>query len=97
MCRTADDMVARAEAMATIEQRELYASHIAGIKKRIALLQKLAVPPEKVAAVVEEALTARRPRARYLVGVGPRLQVTVMTHLPAWIRDRMLRVVSRQP
>ena len=93
MCRTADDMVARAEAMLTVEQRELYASHIAGIKKRIALLQKLAVPPEKVAAVVEEALTARRPRARYLVGVGPRLQVTVMTHLPAWIRDRMLGVV----
>jgi len=71
----------------------LKAMDIAGIKKRIALLQKLAVPPEKVAAVVEEALTARRPRARYLVGVGPRLQVTVMTHLPAWIRDRMLGVV----
>ena len=43
----------------------------------------MAVPAEKVSAVVEEALTARRPRARYVVGVGPKLQVALMTNLPA--------------
>jgi NAD(P)-dependent dehydrogenase (short-subunit alcohol dehydrogenase family) len=97
MWRTADDMVARAEATLTAEQRDLYARHITGIKKRIPVSQKLAVPTEKVSAVVEEALTARRPRARYIVGVGPRLQVAVMTHIPTWIRDRVLRVVSGSP
>ena len=55
----------------------------------------LAVDPAP--AVVEEALTARRLRARYVVGAGPKLQVALMTNLPAWARDRVLRRVSGQP
>ena len=43
----------------------------------------------KVAAVVEKALTARRPRARYIVGVGPKLQVALMTNIPVRVRDRI--------
>jgi NAD(P)-dependent dehydrogenase (short-subunit alcohol dehydrogenase family) len=97
MWRTADDMVEQTEATLTAEQRDLYSRHIAGMKKMIPLSQKLAVPTEKVSAVVEEALTARRPRARYVVGVGPKLQVALMTNLPASVRDRVLRRVSGQP
>jgi NAD(P)-dependent dehydrogenase (short-subunit alcohol dehydrogenase family) len=52
---------------------------------------------EKVAAVVEQSLTARRPRARYVVGLGPKLQLALMTRLPTGIRDRVLRGVARQP
>ncbi len=73
MWRTADTMVEELEAALTPEHRELYAKHIAGFKKMIPVSQKMAVPTEKVAAVVEEALTARRPRARYIVGIGPKL------------------------
>jgi NAD(P)-dependent dehydrogenase (short-subunit alcohol dehydrogenase family) len=40
---------------------------------------------------------ASKPRARYVVGVGPKLQVALMTKLPAWARDRVLRRVSGQP
>jgi hypothetical protein len=97
MWRTADDMVAQAEAKLTAEQRDLYARQIAGFKKRIPLSQKLAVPAEKVSAVVEEALTARRPRARYVVGVGTKLQVALMTNLPIRMRDLLLRKMSGQP
>ena len=97
MWRTADDMVEQTEAALTAEHRELYARHIAGFKKMIPVSQKLAVPAEKVAAVVEEALTARRPRPRYVVGVGTKLQIALMTNLPASLRDRMLRRVSGQP
>jgi NAD(P)-dependent dehydrogenase (short-subunit alcohol dehydrogenase family) len=97
MWRTANDMVERAEAMLTAEHRDLYARHIAGFKKMIPLSQKMAVPTEKVSAVVEEALTARRPRARYVVGRGNKLQVALMTNLPAWARDRVLRRVAGQP
>ena len=50
----------------------LYARHVAGFKKMIPVSQQMAVPTEKVSAVVEEALTARRPRARYVVGSGPK-------------------------
>ena len=97
MWHTADDMVDQVEAKLTAEQRDLYARQIAGFKKRIPLSQKLAVPAEKVSAVVEEALTARRPRARYVVGVGPKLQVALMTNLPTRIRDLALRKISGQP
>ena len=97
MWRTADDMVEQTEAALTAEHRELYARHIAGFKKMIPVSQKLAVPAEKVAAVVEEALTARRPRPRYVVGVGTKLQIALMTNLPASLRDRLLRRVSGQP
>jgi NAD(P)-dependent dehydrogenase (short-subunit alcohol dehydrogenase family) len=97
MWRTADDMVEQAEAALTAEQRDLYARHIAGFKKMIPLSQRMAVPAAKVSAVVEEALTARRPRARYVVGVGPKLQVALMTNLPARARDLLLRRVAGQP
>jgi NAD(P)-dependent dehydrogenase (short-subunit alcohol dehydrogenase family) len=97
MWRTANDMVEQTEASLTAEQRDLYAKHIAGMKKMIPLSQKMAVSTEKVSAVVEEALTARRPRARYVVGAGPKLQVALMTNLPAWARDRVLRRVAGQP
>jgi len=97
MWLTANDQIEQTEASLTSAQRDLYAKHIAGMKKTIPLSQKLAVPAEKVSAVVEEALTARRPRARYVVGTGPKLQVALMTNLPAWARDRVLRRVAGQP
>ena len=52
------------------EHRELYAKHIAGMKKFVPTARKLASPTDKVVAVVEEALTARRPRARYVVALA---------------------------
>jgi hypothetical protein len=90
-------MVQEVEAALTPEHRALYARHIAGMKKMIPMSQRIAVPTEKVSAVVEEALTARRPRARYVVGVGNKLQVALMTNLPTAVRDRVLRRVSGQP
>jgi NAD(P)-dependent dehydrogenase (short-subunit alcohol dehydrogenase family) len=97
MWRTADTMVEELEAGLKPNHRELYAKHIAGFKKRIPVSQRMAVPAEKVSAVVEEALTARRPRARYVVGLGPKLQVALLTKLPTKVRDRVLRVAAGQP
>jgi NAD(P)-dependent dehydrogenase (short-subunit alcohol dehydrogenase family) len=97
MWRTADDMVEQAESALTAEQRDLYARHIAGFKKTIPVSQKMAVPAAKVSAVVEQALTARRPRARYVVGTGNKLQVALMTNLPTSVRDVVLRRVAGQP
>lgn len=97
MWRTADTVVAEAEAALTPEHRALYARHIAGMKKVIRVSQRMAVSPEKVSAVVEEALTARRPRARYVVGIGPKVQLALISNLPTRARDRVLRMVSGQP
>lgn len=97
MWRTADTMVDDLEAGLSPEHRGLYAKHIAGFRKMIPVSQKLAVPTEKVSAVVEEALTAKRPRARYIVGLGPKAQVALMSVMPTKMRDLALRKVSGQP
>jgi NAD(P)-dependent dehydrogenase (short-subunit alcohol dehydrogenase family) len=97
MWRTADAMVEDTEAALTPEHRVLYARHIAGMKKFVPISRRMAVDPVKVSAVVERALTTRRPRARYVVGAGPKAQVALMTSLPAAVRDRVLRKVSGQP
>lgn len=97
MWRTADSLVDVAEAEMSPEHRALYARHTAGFRKIIPLSQRMAVSPEKVSAVVEHALTSRRPRARYVVGIGPKLQAGLMTNLPAGLRDRVLRKVAGQP
>ncbi len=97
MWHTADTMVEQTEAAMTPEHRALYARHIAGFKKRVPMSQRMAVDPAKVSRIVEEALTARRPRARYVVGAGPKVQVALMTNLPSAVRDRVLRAVAGQP
>ncbi|MCW2520716.1 MAG: short-chain alcohol dehydrogenase [Mycobacterium sp.] len=97
MWRTAGDVVLETEAAMGPEHRELYARHLAGLKKFVPVAQRMTVPPEKVSAVVETALTTRRPRARYVVGIGPRAQVRLMANLPTVVRDLVLRKVSGQP
>ncbi len=97
MWRTADAMVEDLEAGLSAEHRNLYAKHIAGFKKMIPVSQRIAVPTAKVSAVVEEALTAKRPRARYVVGLVPKAQVALMSVMPAKMRDIALRKVSGQP
>jgi NAD(P)-dependent dehydrogenase (short-subunit alcohol dehydrogenase family) len=97
MWQTADTAMNETEAAMTPQHRALYARHVEGMKKLIPMSQRMAVAPEKVSAVVEQALTTRRPRARYVVGVGPKLQAAVATNLPAVIRDRVLRRVASQP
>lgn len=97
MWRTADDMVVELESSMSAEHRALYDKHIAGMKKFIPLSKKLAVPTSNVVAVVETALTARRPRARYVVGLGSRLQTSIMTNIPAALRDRIIAGIAGVP
>lgn len=63
------------------EGRRRYGSAFAGMRRELASAQKRAVPPDRVAARVEHALTSRRPRVRYVVGVDARLQ-SLLAHVP---------------
>src|SRR5262245_13821057 len=45
--------------------------------------------PDAVASVVARAITARRPRARYLIGTDAR-RLALLSRLPARLRDRIL-------
>jgi NAD(P)-dependent dehydrogenase (short-subunit alcohol dehydrogenase family) len=49
------------------------------------------LPPERVAAVVARALTARRPRARYLVGADAKVIGLVARVAPDRLRDVIIR------
>lgn len=53
--------------------------------------ERRGVSPERVAAAIERALTARRPRARYLVGADARGMVAARALLPTRAFDRVLR------
>jgi NAD(P)-dependent dehydrogenase (short-subunit alcohol dehydrogenase family) len=79
------------------EHRAMYAPHIDGFRKIIPLSQKMAGPPSSVATAVRRALTARKPRARYVVGVGPKVQVRMTSATPTRMRDAVLRRVFRIP
>ncbi|WP_205704026.1 SDR family oxidoreductase [Candidatus Chloroploca sp. Khr17] len=51
----------------------------------------MGIPPERVARVVGQAITCRRPRARYVIGLDAYGQL-VLTHLPTWLRDWLVRL-----
>jgi NAD(P)-dependent dehydrogenase (short-subunit alcohol dehydrogenase family) len=69
------------------EHRDLYAGHLAGMRKTIPRIQRIAKPVEGVAATIERALTARRPRARYLVGADVRVQAALNAITPTRLKD----------
>jgi hypothetical protein len=77
--------------------RELYAKHIEGFRKTIPRSQRMASPVDGVAATIERALTARRPRARYVVGVGPRVQGVLAQLTPTPALDALLSAATGVP
>jgi NAD(P)-dependent dehydrogenase (short-subunit alcohol dehydrogenase family) len=74
----------------TDEQRNRYAQQIEGARKAAKLAEKRGIPPEKCARVIVHALTADKPRARYLVGVDARAQAA-LAMLPARAVDGVTR------
>ncbi|MDA0250656.1 MAG: SDR family oxidoreductase [Actinomycetota bacterium] len=78
----------------TEEHRVLYAPHLAGTRKLLGRMQKLAADPQKVVDAVDHALTARRPKSRYLLDASSRIQKTVMGLTPTPIRDAVLAAAT---
>jgi NAD(P)-dependent dehydrogenase (short-subunit alcohol dehydrogenase family) len=100
MWRKADDTLSDALATVSAEHRELYAKHIDGFRKTIPMSQRMAAPAEGVAATIEKALTASRPRARYVVGASAKAQAIMARLTPTPVLDRVLRMgtgVPRRP
>jgi NAD(P)-dependent dehydrogenase (short-subunit alcohol dehydrogenase family) len=70
------------------EQARLYAERIESFRQ-VALKRGPGIDPDVVARAVEHALTARRPKARYLVGRDAHLRAWI-ERLPTRLRDRVL-------
>jgi NAD(P)-dependent dehydrogenase (short-subunit alcohol dehydrogenase family) len=95
--RNAQDTASEAEAAMQPEHRELYADHLAGMRKAIGRIQKQAGPVEKVTAAIEQALTSDRPRPRYLVGADARVQVALRAALPTRALDGAIGKLTGMP
>jgi NAD(P)-dependent dehydrogenase (short-subunit alcohol dehydrogenase family) len=69
---------------------ELYAGPIARTRASAVNAAREGLAPERVAEVIERALTAARPRTRYLVGRDAWFAGNIIAHLPDRLRDRLL-------
>jgi NAD(P)-dependent dehydrogenase (short-subunit alcohol dehydrogenase family) len=74
-----------------VPARELYGDAIASMRATTDAFAARAVPPSRVARAVEQALTARRPKPRYLVGFDARAQALAKWLLPDRLLARLLR------
>ncbi|HTW84332.1 MAG TPA: SDR family oxidoreductase [Candidatus Sulfotelmatobacter sp.] len=73
-----------------------YAADVAMMLKVSHAMDARGIPAERVADVVARALTARRPRTRYLVGNDAKLRVLLRRFVPDRPRDRLLRAAMRR-
>jgi NAD(P)-dependent dehydrogenase (short-subunit alcohol dehydrogenase family) len=85
----ADELLERAPRM-----RELYGATIERYRKVVQDTAERGIPAAKVAAKIEHALEARRPRSRYLIGVDAqvmaRLKPVVPTPVFDWVIARAM-------
>jgi NAD(P)-dependent dehydrogenase (short-subunit alcohol dehydrogenase family) len=74
--------------------RARYERWFNGALKAAKMSERHAIPPERVAKVIEHALTARRPKGRYLVGPDAHLQA-VLAAMPTRVFDAAVRGLVR--
>jgi NAD(P)-dependent dehydrogenase (short-subunit alcohol dehydrogenase family) len=74
----------------------LYADALSAVERAALRSARRAISPEAVVRAVAHALTATRPKTRYLVGTAARMQATIAL-LPDRLRDRLLTRALRLP
>ena len=75
---------------------ERYGAQLNAMFEQIEREERGAMPVETVARAILHAVTARKPRARYLLGTGARAG-SVVALLPTALRDRAIRASMRLP
>jgi NAD(P)-dependent dehydrogenase (short-subunit alcohol dehydrogenase family) len=71
-------------------QEALYGKRIESFRKAVRRTAQRGISPDKVAASIHHALTARRPRTRYLVGADARGQALLARVAPDRLMDRIV-------
>ena len=83
--RTSDEVGARSP------QREaLYGRAIEKYREVVRQTAERGIPPDKVAKAIEHALSASRPRSRYLVGIDAKVQARIRPFIPTPLFDRIV-------
>lgn len=83
--READEIGDRAPA-----REELYGKAIASYRRVIKSVAERGIPPARAADGIEHALSARRPRTRYLVGFDAKFQARAKLVIPNRVFDRII-------
>jgi len=81
---------AQATASMPTEAQQLYSAGIGAISKFISLGERSGIPPLEVARAVEHALTASRPKTRYVVGRDAKMRLILTRLLPTRVMDRVV-------
>jgi NAD(P)-dependent dehydrogenase (short-subunit alcohol dehydrogenase family) len=97
MWRAAPEQQASSEEAMTAAHRDLYRRHLDGLSATIPRLQRMAKPAERVAATIERALTASRPKARYVVGAEAKAQTMITSMLPQRVKDTAFALATGTP
>ncbi len=69
----------------------LYGEVLSAMLKAIRKFEEAGIPRDEVAKVVEHALTAEKPKTRYIVGRDAQIQRVLARFVPDRIRDRLVR------
>jgi NAD(P)-dependent dehydrogenase (short-subunit alcohol dehydrogenase family) len=84
------DAATRASSRFPTAAEQLYSVAFQAIRKAAADAARRGIPPDKVAIVVEHALTSPAPRTRYLVGSDAKLRARIRALVPDRLRDRLV-------
>jgi NAD(P)-dependent dehydrogenase (short-subunit alcohol dehydrogenase family) len=79
------------------EGKRLYEEAARRVKEAVDRAAQRAIPVEAVVQAVLHALTAPRPRTRYLVGTDARIRALMVKWLPDRAQDWLLRRVLKLP
>ena len=69
---------------------DLYDTAVAAMRRAVDKRTAAGIPPDEVAKAVAHALTAKRPKTRYLVGLDARLPAMFAKILPDRVRDGLV-------
>ncbi|MBA3263058.1 MAG: SDR family oxidoreductase [Thermoleophilaceae bacterium] len=73
------------------EAERLYGRMIAGLRREtLKIEQKTGIEPREVAEIIGRALTAKRPRTRYLVGTDAKIRGPLAKVMPTRLMDRAI-------
>lgn len=85
------------EAATTEELRVLYGPVVMAVRKVVEQATERAIPCDAVSTAVEHALTAARPKTRYLVGPDAKMRALMIKLLPDRLSDRVLTWALKLP
>lgn len=86
----ADEMADRIDAGVSAEGHRLYDPAIKKMREVVAGMGNVGISPDQVAKVVEHALTASKPKTRYIVGRDAHLQAVLRTVVPSRVMDGLV-------